>query len=195
MSHEARINSRAVDRRSLVKMSLCSLCWAAVGHVPAAAQGDPASMPPQEDDVLVRAGDAALKPLTVADIPRDATFVSAWPMAPAAKVVRSNNRLNALVLVRLDPTAISADSVSNAVDGVLAFSALCTHAGCDVSTWIPAEALLSCDCHGSEFDVRAAGKVTVGPAARALPPLPLKLNGAVLTIAKPFATAIRFDEA
>jgi Rieske Fe-S protein len=55
--------------------------------------------------------------------------------------------------------------------------------------------VLSCDCHGSEFDVRAGGKVTVGPATRLLPPLPLKLSGDVLVVAKPFANKIRFDEA
>jgi rieske iron-sulfur protein len=150
-------------------------------------------MPPQEDDVLVKVGDPALKPLTVADVPRDAQYVSAWPMSPAGKVVRSASRLNEVLLVRLDPKTLGA-SLPNAADGILAYSALCTHAGCNVSTWIPEEGVLSCDCHGSEFDVRAGGQVIVGPASRLLPPLPLKLSGDILVVGKPFAAAIRFDE-
>lgn len=116
-------------------------------------------------------------------------------MDPSTKTVRNGNRLNQVVLVRMDPSTLSTDSQANAALGVVAFSALCTHAGCDVSTWVPEEGVLSCDCHGSEFDVRAAGKVTVGPAVRALPPLPLKADGENLVVAKPFGTTIRFDEA
>ena len=152
-------------------------------------------MPPQEDDLLVRPGDPALTPLTVGDIRSDATYVSAWPMAPANRIVRRATRLNEVLLIRLDPKSVGGADLSKGVDRVLAFSALCTHAGCNVSTWIPDEGVLACDCHSSEFDVRASGKVIGGPASRPLPPLPLKLNGDVLVVAKPFATAIRFDEA
>jgi Rieske Fe-S protein len=188
-------NCRRIHRRSVFTIALGGLCWAAMRPVHALAQADPASMPPQENDVLVKAGDGAATPLTVADIPRDAHYLSAWPMAPSSKVVRRGNRLNEVLLVRLDPTVLAGESLTNAADGVLAYSALCTHAGCDVSTWVPHEGILACDCHGSEFDARAAGKVSVGPASRALPSLPLKLIGELLVVAKPFATEIRFDEA
>lgn len=151
-------------------------------------------MPPQADDVLVKLGDPALKPLTPGDVPRDATFVSAWPMAPASKVVRSGSRLNELLLVRMDPAALGGAAAADAVDGVLAFSALCPHAACNVATWIPEQGILSCDCHASDFDARARGRVIAGPTSRPLPALPLKLGGGVLVVAKPFAGAIRFDE-
>jgi Rieske Fe-S protein len=58
----------------------------------------------------------------------------------------------------------------------------------------PQRRVLACDCHSSEFDPREAGKVVDGPAARPLPPLPLKLLNGNLAVAKPFAVAIRFDE-
>jgi len=67
-------------------------------------------------------------------------------------------------------------------------------AGCDAIEWIPETGILACDCHSSEFDVRANGRVVGGPATRALPPLPLKIDRTVLVVATPFATAIRFDE-
>jgi len=156
-------------------------------------QAAPASMPPQIDDVLVKRGDPALKPLTVADIP-GAQFLSAWPMAQASGTIRSGSRLNELLLVRVDTTTLVGASQSNGVEGVLAFSALCPHAGCNLATWVPEEGKLACDCHASEFDARASGKVIDGPASRPLPMLALKLAGDVLAVAKPFASPIRFDE-
>jgi len=194
MSDSAKVCARSIQRRSVFKMSLGGLYWAVIRPFAVCAQGNPAAMPPQAGDVLVRLDDSSLNPLTVRDIPRDQRYVSAWPMAPADKVVRNGSRLNEVLLVSLDPQKLTAESLAHAAEGVLAYSALCTHAGCNVSTWIPEEGLLSCDCHGSEFDVRAGGNVTVGPASRLLPPLPLKVSGDVLVVAKPFATAIRFDE-
>lgn len=185
---------RALSRRAVFEAGIGGLCWVAVSSVKVLGQDDPASMPPQEGDVLVKAGDATLKPLTVGDMQREAKHVAAWSMAPATKLVRSANRLHELLLVRVDPTVLVGEALANAAEGVLAYSALCTHTGCDVSTWVPDEGILSCDCHGSEFNAREAGKVLVGPAIRALPPLPLKLDGDVLVVAKPFASAIRFDE-
>jgi ubiquinol-cytochrome c reductase iron-sulfur subunit len=36
---------------------------------------------------------------------------------------------------------------------------------------------LVCPCHYSTFDVRRAAKVTLGPAGRPLPQLPLRIDG------------------
>jgi Rieske Fe-S protein len=46
-----------------------------------------------------------------------------------------------------------------------AFSAICTHAGCEVSR-ATAQAII-CTCHGSEFST-ANGDVLAGPASRPL---------------------------
>ncbi|PZS25365.1 MAG: (2Fe-2S)-binding protein [Pseudonocardiales bacterium] len=54
----------------------------------------------------------------------------------------------------------------------VAFSAVCTHAGCTVA-W--AGSGFSCPCHGSTYD--AAGKVTHGPAARPLSAVPVRVEG------------------
>lgn len=151
-------------------------------------------MPPQEGDFLVKTSDSAATPLTAADIPIGANFVSAWAMEPTNRVVRSGRRLHELLLVKLDASQLAGESQSYAANGVMAFSAMCTHSGCDVSAWVPREGILSCDCHGSEFDAKDAGKVIVGPASRALPALALKLNGETLVVAKSFPGPIKFDE-
>src|SRR5262245_16817922 len=185
---------RTIDRRSIVKLGLGGLCSGTVAPVLVAHQADPASAPPQKDDVLVRAGDPASKPLTLGDIPGNAQYVSAWPMAPDTNVIRRGNRLNEVLLVRSDPQTLIGAAQSDSVAGVLAYSALCPHAGCNLTTWVPEQGVLACDCHSSEFDARAAGKVIGGPASRPLPSLALKLSGDVLVVARPFSNAIRFDE-
>jgi rieske iron-sulfur protein len=183
-----------LNRRSMFTIGLGGVCWAATRPVPVGGQAAPASMPPQKEDVFVKLGDPALKPLTLADVPDNAHFVSAWPMAPASKMVRSGSRLNEVLLVRLDKTMLVGASQSNSAEGVLAYSALCPHAGCNLTTWLPDEGTLACDCHSSQFDARASGKVIDGPASRPLPMLALKLTGDMLVVARSFASPIRFDE-
>jgi Rieske Fe-S protein len=160
----------------------------------ASEQTEPASIAPQKDDVLVKRGDQTFTPLTPGDVPSNGQYVSAWPMAPSTKIVRSGSRLNEVLLIRLDPKTLAGASQSASVDGILAYSALCSHAGCNLTTWIPDEGTLSCDCHASAFDARASGNVIDGPASRPLPALPLKLSGDVLVVARPFSSIIRFDE-
>jgi Rieske Fe-S protein len=55
---------------------------------------------------------------------------------------------------------------------VAAFSAICTHAGCEVK---PAGQSLDCPCHGSKFDY-ATGEVTAGPAKTALPAVAIHMK-------------------
>lgn len=57
--------------------------------------------------------------------------------------------------------------------GYVAYSRVCTHAGCPVGEYEPRSNLLLCPCHQSTFDVLNAAQPTSGPAARPLPQLPL----------------------
>ncbi len=62
------------------------------------------------------------------------------------------------------------------VDGIVAYSKLCTHVGCPVGLYQAQEALLLCPCHQSTFDVLAGAEPIFGPAARPLPQLPLAVD-------------------
>ena len=69
--------------------------------------------------------------------------------------------------------------------GIVAFSKICTHAGCAISLYrkptFPAtqpRPALVCPCHYSTFDPANGGKVLFGPAGRPLPQLPLFVDGA-----------------
>jgi len=72
-------------------------------------------------------------------------------------------------------------------DGVVAFSKICTHAGCPVSLYSVSKHQLICPCHQSTFDVLSDCKPVFGPASRSLPQLPLGVNqDGYLIATKPF---------
>lgn len=157
----------------------------------ASAQGDQSARPAR-GDVLVRVGDATATPLTPADVTGTAV-VMAWPATPAG-VVRSGSRLNRLVLVRLDPASLAERSRPHAAEGVMAYSAVCTHTGCEVGAFLTDEQVLYCDCHESKFDPRDQGRVIGGPAPRNLPALPLTLVDGRLTVAGAFTARPGFEQ-
>lgn len=61
--------------------------------------------------------------------------VLAWPMDGATGTVRRGSRFKQVLLVRLRTARLTAARQGFANDGVVAFSAICTHAGCVVSGW------------------------------------------------------------
>ena len=61
-------------------------------------------------------------------------------------------------------------------EGYLAFSKLCTHAGCPVGLYEHSRGEMLCPCHQSTFDVRAGCRPVFGPAARSLPQLPIMVD-------------------
>jgi ubiquinol-cytochrome c reductase iron-sulfur subunit len=62
------------------------------------------------------------------------------------------------------------------VDGIIAFSKVCTHAGCPVGLYEASSRQLLCPCHQSAFDVLAGARPVSGPAAWPLPQLPLTVD-------------------
>ena len=74
------------------------------------------------------------------------------------------------VLVRID------QGLAQSVDGYLAYSKVCTHAGCPVALYRADAKQLMCPCHQSVFDVVDDGRVVSGPADHALPRLPIEVG-------------------
>jgi ubiquinol-cytochrome c reductase iron-sulfur subunit len=54
----------------------------------------------------------------------------------------------------------------------VAYSKICTHAGCPVSLYEQETSRILCPCHQSQFDVTQGAKPVFGPATRSLPQLP-----------------------
>lgn len=83
----------------------------------------------------------------------------------------------ATVLIRLDPGQLQPPtSLSGAPDGFVAYSKLCTHAGCPVGLYRASQAQLICPCHQSTFDVARGAVPIFGPAGRPLPQLPIAIQ-------------------
>src|SRR5215470_11144009 len=134
-------------------------------------------------------------PIDPRDVPIGGPPIFAWPMEPATRLVRNGSRLNKILLLRLDPAMLEGVTRDHAADGVVAYTAICPHTGCDVTDWLAEPKLLECPCHMSQYNPAAAGALVGGPAPRALPALPLKIADGKLMVAKPFTSRVGFTPA
>ncbi|GAA4366774.1 Rieske 2Fe-2S domain-containing protein [Nocardioides caricicola] len=93
-------------------------------------------------------------------------------------VLQINKSKGAVVVVRMEPDEIiHGEGRENwAVDGIVCYSKICTHVGCPISLYERTTHHLLCPCHQSTFDLADSAKVVFGPAARALPQLPLGVD-------------------
>jgi ubiquinol-cytochrome c reductase iron-sulfur subunit len=80
-----------------------------------------------------------------------------------------------LIRVPSDALQLSPDRLAVAPDGYVAYSKVCTHAGCPVGLYRASEHMLICPCHQSTFDVLQGAVPVFGPAGRALPQLPIAM--------------------
>ena len=119
------------------------------------ALADPASERPKEGDLLVSIDSESPVPLEPKDIPSGGPQVLAWPIDPAGSLVRKGSRLNKVLLVRLDPATLAGVTRERAAEGVVAYSAICPHAGCEVSVWAAEQKILECSCHYLALSIRA----------------------------------------
>jgi ubiquinol-cytochrome c reductase iron-sulfur subunit len=118
-------------------------------------------------------------PLLAADI-EERTFYTAFPEGADPE-----NLGSPLIVIRLDPVKLRLPPgrANWAPDGILAFSKICTHAGCAVALYrkptfaaLEPPAALVCPCHYSTFNPFTGGAVIYGPAGRPLPQLPLQID-------------------
>jgi rieske iron-sulfur protein len=190
-----KFREHSISRRTIVTGGLGAGLVLGLSPIAAMAQDDPASVRPKAGDLLVKVDDPALKPLRADDLSLGVTQVMAWAMDPAEKIVRRGSRLNRIMLVRLDESRLVGETKTRAADGVVAYTAICTHTGCDVTDWLPDEGLLYCPCHFSKYDPKDGARVIDGPAPRPLPALPLRIVDDQLVVAGPFTARVRFDPA
>jgi len=88
---------------------------------------------------------------------------------------------NAVMLIRLRPE--DAEHVQKRkgqesfnYGDYFAYSKICTHLGCPTSLFEQQTNKILCPCHQSQFLATEWGKPVFGPAARALPQLPITVN-------------------
>ena len=164
-------------------------------HIPrvglARAADDDRQARPHKGDRLVTAyGDRAGQVIRPDDLTPGGPQVLAFPMDPSAKVVRDGSVLNQIALLRFDPSQLSEDTRAQAADGVVAYSAICTHQGCPISMWQAETKTLFCSCHASRFDPTDRARVVDGPAPRRLPMLPLQTSDGTIVVAGEFSSRV-----
>jgi ubiquinol-cytochrome c reductase iron-sulfur subunit len=90
----------------------------------------------------------------------------------------TDDALSPTLLINIgdEPFEIPPSRVGWNIGSLVAFSKICTHAGCPASLYNTQTHQLICPCHQSTFDVLADCKPVFGPASRSLPQLPLTTN-------------------
>ena len=110
------------------------------------------------DQLTYAAGGQAGQPIKASDLQPN-TAVLALPQN------KTENQNNTIILARLAP--------GQGAEGLVAYSAICTHLGCSVLGRLDRENHIACPCHASRFDPRNNAAVIGGPAPRPLPSLPI----------------------
>ena len=186
--------SEGLQRRQVLALgsaAMAACCLGASGSALAANPAPAAERPQKGDWLVVAEGEHEGKVVTLDMLSVGGAMINAWPVDAETKTTRSKTRFNKVVVVRVEPAKLDEATLAKSVEGVIAYSSVCTHQACAVTGWIPEDALLACPCHGSLFSVGEGGKVLGGPARKRLPILPLAAGAdGMLTVADAFTAKI-----
>ena len=169
---ETLVAERGLSRRSVLRW----LLFAALGSIGAAFAVPVLSLGPAPDNSLfttpwrrgLRLVDQDGKPIDGAAVPLGGVrtvFPEGFEQSAQAQTL----------LIRVDPgqLRLPPERAGWAPDGFIAYSKVCTHAGCPVGIYHATTQTLICPCHQSTFLVLEGARPVSGPAARPLPQLPI----------------------
>jgi rieske iron-sulfur protein len=141
---------------------------------------------PQVGDVFVFvSGPKKDQVVTVDDVVLEAAPITAQAKDPNG-AVREGDKCTAL-LYRAAKDKVPSDMATETVDGVMAFSAMCTHQGCMIEDLHKPNEVNNtfgfiCPCHDAVFDPLEAGKCVGGAESRTLPHFPIKSDGGKIVV-------------
>ena len=173
----------SVSRRTLIKMGIVT---GITVPMPALSQ-PPSRMRPQLGDLMVFD-----EGLNIGEVIRPEMLelnqqpVSALAKDPETDTLRDGSRLNRVMITRIDTSKMTERYRDNTADGVIAYSAICTHTGCDVINWDDDELRMACPCHESQFDIYDGG--------RPLAMLPLEIVDGFVRVAASFRGRVGFTQ-
>lgn len=189
------IPDHCISRRELLKGAGSCVGAAAIFSIVGSAtvaHAKDAPILPQAGDVFVfftgpKKGDV----VSLSDLVVDAPPAIARVKDPATGEVRDRKGFSGTVLLlRVKPETVPPELQESSAQGVLAYSAWCTHLGCLVELWDADKKMFQCPCHKSAYDPLQAAKVILGPAPRSLPLLPLKVEENILVVAAEFSARV-----
>lgn len=159
------------ERRMLLGGIVAAGVFAVCGGGTSKAFADEESKPSLQKGDRFALDDDAKKQLKPDDLKPGAALMGVYPVDPATGALRKEKRFNMINLVRLDGVAAGASS-----SGVIAFSAICTHKGCSITSYEATQKRWRCFCHLSEFNAEGTGEVLDGPAEVSLPTVALTID-------------------
>jgi rieske iron-sulfur protein len=165
-----------------------ALALSPLSNISARAEDQPdetAKRPQPGDHFVFLTGPKKGQPARAEDLELGGPQLQAYPADPKG-LVRDGSPLNLVLLVRVGSDGLDDGTRARAADGVVAYSALCTHQACPVNQWSKEKMAMVCSCHGSTYDPKNSAQVIFGPAPRALAALPLKSDNGVLVVAGGF---------
>jgi rieske iron-sulfur protein len=179
------LNLQLCRRQVLIgaALALCPLL-----NIPARAEDQPdeTEKGPQPGDHLVfLSGPKKDQSARVEDLELGGEQFQTYPADPKG-LVRDGTPLNLVLLARVGDDGLDEQTRKLAADGVVAYSAICTHQACPVIQWSTEKKAMVCSCHGSTYDPKNSAKVIFGPAPLPLAGLPLKSENGVLIVAGGF---------
>jgi rieske iron-sulfur protein len=127
-------------------------------------------------DQLVNAAAGTIGPAGVPVKASDIPVGGSVQLFPQGK---EGDQRNLIQVVRL--------AAGEGAQGLVAYSAICTHLGCVVFSKLSDDGQIACPCHASKFDPAAKAAVRGGPAPRPLPALTLDVaaDGTLLVASPP----------
>jgi rieske iron-sulfur protein len=153
-------------------------------------KADAAKMPPQPGDRFVfLSGPNKGQVVRLDNLAVGGPQVQVFPAGPDG-TIRNGTPLNLVILARFDPADLSEETRVRAAEGVVAYSAVCTHQACPVNMWSKARDGFVCSCHGSVYDPKNGAAVMDGPAPRPLPSLAVKIADGAVAVASGFSSRV-----
>jgi len=172
-----------VQRRSVLRNALI----AAGGVFGLSLLSPVPSLGPSPGDALTRtAWRRGTRLVTTEGEPIRAEAVAAGGVATVWPEGAINDEISAVILVRVGEAELQEPTnLDWVVDNqLLAYSKVCTHAGCPVALFRERDNALFCPCHQSTFDALRGAVPTFGPTVRPLPQLPLGVDGEGFLVAQ-----------
>jgi len=157
-------------------------------NIPARAEDQPdetAKRPQPGDHLVFLTGPKKGQPARAEDLELGDEQLQAYP-ADRKGLVRDGSPLNLVLLVRVGNDGLDEETRKRSAEGVVAYSAICTHQACPVNQWSKEKLAMVCSCHGSTYDPMNGAKVIFGPAPLPLAALPLKSDSGQLVVAGGF---------
>lgn len=99
-------------------------------------------------------------------------------MAQFVKLTGTAPSDGALAAFEVEGTRIA---IANSAGSLHAFDDTCTHQGCSLAKGKLEETVVTCRCHGSQFDV-ATGEVRRGPAREPVRSYPVRVENGALEV-------------